>query len=116
MKEETTYPDGRTRTLVYSGVNCLGFESDLEYLFEQDKLIAGSYTLRRGQDPREFRRKFEEAYGEYAFKFKLDSMQRYFWDVGGSESYMDLPGSSKDKHPPDLHFISKQYAGFFNNL
>jgi len=112
--EETAYPDGKINTLVYSGVECLGFECNLEYLFENGQLIAASYSLLPGQDYGEFKRKFEEVYGEYAFRFKLDNMERHFWDVGGSEIYLEMPVSAKNENTPKLHFISKQYAGFFN--
>lgn len=115
-EKKTEYPDGKTETLVYADVNCLGFEADLRYLFEQDKLVAAAYVLPPRSNQVDFMHKLEEIYGEYAFRFKLDNVDRYFWDVGGSEIYLDLPSSAKNKQAPTLNFISKQYSEFFTHL
>ncbi len=108
-------PDG-LKTLRYGKVDCLGFKAELRYLFEKDGLVGAEYELLPRHDRNFLLHRLEDIYGKHVFRFKIDNIQRYFWDAGGSEIYLDLPVSAQSKQRTKLYFVSKQSPDFFGNL
>lgn len=112
---QTARPDG-LKAVRYGKVDCLGFKAELRYLFEKDGLVGAEYELQPRQERNFFLHRLEDVYGKHVFRFKIDNIQRYFWDAGGSDIYLDLPALAQSKQRAKLYFVSKQYPDFFNNL